>query len=161
MEAAGAGVPPALRHPPTPPPPAVAAAADTCELQNESYVSMVVVALCTPNVPAPAAPPGGPGAVGMSNVFLDGRKEEEDGGSAGVGGGFLCGEGTGVGVRRAGARCGGCAGVGLGAGVGEGVVAGAGVGAGAGEGGGCVWRAGKGGNVESGTDTLVAWMTMG
>lgn len=103
-----------LRHPPTPPPPAVAvAAADTCELQNESYVSSVVVAvaLCMPNVPAPAAPPRGGGAVGMSKVFWDVRKEEEDD----TGGG-----GTGVGVRRAGVRCEGGEGVGAGTEAGEG-----------------------------------------
>ncbi len=148
----------ALRHPPTPPPPAAAvAAADTCELQNESYVSSVVVALCTPNVPAPAAPPGGPGAVGMSKVFLDGRKEDASGGTgagAVADGGLVCGGGTGVGVRRAGARCDG----GTGAGLGEGES----VGAGAGEDGGCVWtRAEKGGNCESGTDMPDACMTTG
>jgi len=52
-------------------------AADECELQNESYVSRVVV-LCMP-VPTDVA--AGPGAVGMSNVLLDGRKEDR--GSAG------------------------------------------------------------------------------
>lgn len=150
----GAGVPPAaLRHPPTLPPPAVAAAADTCELQNESYVSVVVVvaALCTPSVPAPA---GGAGAVGMSNVFLDGRKEEDGvSESAGLGGGLVCvgGVGTGVGVRRAGARC-----EGAGLGDGKGVTADVGVGEWEGEGGGGWTRAGKRGN-----DTLAAGMTMG
>lgn len=54
----------ALRHPP---------AAEECELQNESYVSIVVV-FCVP-VPGGCVP--GPGAVGMSNV-LGGRKDERD-----------------------------------------------------------------------------------
>jgi len=83
---AGEGVPlAALRHPPTPPP---AAAAETCELQNESYVSSVGVP-CTPAIPPaplllPPPPPGGPGAVGMSKV-LDGRKDEDEDEDAGVG----------------------------------------------------------------------------
>jgi hypothetical protein len=123
-------------------------------------VSNVVVALCMPNVPAPAPPPGGPGAVGISKVFLDGRKEGAV--CAGAGVGFVRGGSTGVGVCRGGARCEGGAGVGLGLGEGEGVVAGAGAGMWAGEGRGCDWtRVGKGGNVESGTDMLGACGTMG
>jgi hypothetical protein len=51
----------ALRQPP---------AEDECELQNESYVSIVL--LCAP---VPTVGVTGPGAVGMSNVF-DGRKDE-------------------------------------------------------------------------------------
>lgn len=123
-------------------------------------MSNVVVVFCTPNVPAPA--PGGPGAVGMSKVFLDGRKEGAV--CAGVGAGFVCGGCTGVGVcRRDGARC--CeagTGVELGLGDNEGVVASAGAGVGAAGGGGCdMARAGKGGNVESGTDKLGACVTIG
>ena len=53
----------ALRQPP---------AEDECELQNESYVSMVV--LC---VPVPTVDVTGPGAVGISNVF-EGRNDERD-----------------------------------------------------------------------------------
>lgn len=53
----------ALRQPP---------AEDECELQNESYVSMVV--LC---VPVPTVEVTGPGAVGISNVF-EGRNDERD-----------------------------------------------------------------------------------
>ena len=94
--------------------------------------------------------------MGMSKVFLDGRKEEGRGTGAGLG--LVCGGCTGVGVRRGGARCKGGAGEGLGLREGEGVVAGAGVCAG--EGGGCDWtRAGKGGNVESGTDMFGAGVT--
>lgn len=51
----------ALRQPP---------AEDECELQNESYVSIVVLCVAVPTVDVT-----GPGAVGMSNVF-DGRNDE-------------------------------------------------------------------------------------
>lgn len=63
----------ALRHPP---------AEDECELQNESYVSIVVLCVLAPTVDVT-----GPGAVGMSNVF-DGRNDE---GEADECGGF-CGD---------------------------------------------------------------------
>jgi hypothetical protein len=70
----------ALRQPP---------AEEECELQNESYVSMVVV--CAPVLTADVT---GPGAVGMSKVF-DGRNDERDaGGCESVdadGGGFCAG----------------------------------------------------------------------
>ena len=70
-----------LRQPP---------AEEECELQNESYVSMVV--LC---VPAPTVDVTGPGAVGMSNVF-GGRNDERDAGECGSicvgGGGFGAGD---------------------------------------------------------------------
>ena len=120
-------------------------------------MSNVVVAFCMPSVPVPA-----PGAVGISKVFLDGRKE--DAVWAAVGGGFVCGGCTGAGVCRDGARCEVGAGVELGLGDGEGVIvsAGAGAGVGAAVGGGCdMARAGKGGNVESGTDKLGACVTIG
>ena len=126
-------------------------------------MSNVVVAFCMPNVPVPA-----PGAVGISKVFLDGRKE--DAVWAAVGGGFVCGGCTGAGVCRDSARCEVGTGVELGLGDGEGVIvsagagagAGAGVGVGAAVGGGCdMARAGKGGNVESGTDKLGACVTIG
>ena len=124
-------------------------------------MSNVVVAFCMPNVPVPA-----PGAVGISKVFLDGRKE--DAVWAAVGGGFVCGGCMGAGVCRDSARCEVGAGVELGLGDGEGVIVSAGVGAGTGAGvwaavgGGCdMERAGKGGNVESGTDKLGACVTIG
>jgi hypothetical protein len=66
-----------LRQPP---------AEDECELQNESYVSIVV--LC---VPVPTVDVTGPGAVGISNVF-DGRNDEREADECGCvdadGGGF-------------------------------------------------------------------------
>lgn len=75
----------ALRQPP---------AEDECELQNESYVSIVV--LC---VPVPTVDVTGPGAVGMSNVF-DGRNDEREAGERGCvdedGEGF-CGVAAGAG----------------------------------------------------------------
>jgi hypothetical protein len=60
-----AALPIALRHPP---------ATEECELQNESYVSIVV--FCVPEPPEGVP---GPGAVGMSNV-LEGRKDESEAG---------------------------------------------------------------------------------
>jgi hypothetical protein len=97
----------ALRQPP---------AEDECELQNESYVSIVV--LC---VPVPTVDVTG-GAVGMSNVF-DGRNDEREAGECGCvdadGGGF-CGD---AGVA---ARAGECIRGGADAGAGERVGADAG-----------------------------------
>jgi len=136
----------ALRQPP---------AEDECELQNESYVSIVV--LC---VPVPTVDVTGPGAVGMSNVF-DGRNDDECGwvdadaggffGDAGVAAGAgECirldaggGAGTGAG-ERAGADAGGDTSAGVEADVGA--CAGAGIGVGEGEEG-CV----------STSDRKVAW----
>jgi hypothetical protein len=73
----------ALRQPP---------AEDECELQNESYVSIVL--LCAP---VPTVDVTGPGAVGMSNVF-DGRKDEREADECGCvdadGGGFCGGAGV-------------------------------------------------------------------
>jgi hypothetical protein len=77
----------ALRQPP---------AEDECELQNESYVSIVV--LC---VPVPTVDVTGPGAVGMSNVF-DGRNDEREADECGCvdadGGGFCGGAGVAAGA---------------------------------------------------------------
>jgi hypothetical protein len=124
----------ALRQPPD---------EDECELQNESYVSVVV--LC---VAAPKAGVTGPGAVGMSKVF-DGRNDERDAGECECmdadGGGFFAGAGL---VAGAG-ECirldtGGGAGAGERVGVGAcgdrsvGMEAGAGAGVGEGEWE-CVW----------------------
>jgi hypothetical protein len=132
----------ALRQPP---------AEDECELQNESYVSIVL--LC---VPVPTADVTGPGAVGMSNVF-DGRNDEREAGECGCvdadGGGFCRGAGAGECIRldagggadvgeRAGADAAGDTSGGVEADVG----AGAGVGVGEGEEG-CVWT----------SDGKVAW----
>ena len=109
------------------------------------------------DVPAPAEPLGGPGAVGMSNVFL-GWIIEEDG--VGVGAGTDADEGcTGVWVRLDCVRCEVGAGVGLELREGEGVVDGVRVVAGGGAG--CDWtRAaeGEGGNAEGGTEACVTTM---
>jgi hypothetical protein len=130
----------AVRQPP---------ADDECELQNESYVSMVV--LC---VPVPTVDVTGPGAVGMSNVF-DGRNEREadECGVDADGGGFFGGPGVAAGAGEcirldtgegegsgAGERAGANAGGDMSAGVeaDEGAGAGGGVGIGEGEEG-CVW----------------------
>ena len=139
----------ALRQPP---------AEDECELQNESYVSIVVLCALVPT-----ADVTGPGAVGMSNVF-DGRNDEREADECecvdGDGGGF-CG-GTGVAARagecirldaggagagtgeRAGADAGEDTSAGVEADVGAGT--GTGIGVGGGEGG-CVWT----------SDGKVAW----
>jgi hypothetical protein len=109
------------------------------------------------NDPVPAEPPGGPGAVGMSKVFLG--RIEEGGVGSGAGAGGSC---TGVWVRLDCARCEVGAGVRLGLREGEGVVDGVGVVAGGGAG--CDWtRAadGEGGNAEGGTDMLEAGVTIG
>ena len=120
-----------LRQPP---------AEDECELQNESYVSIVVCC-----VPVPTVDVTGPGAVGMSNVF-DGRNGvDADGGFCGGAGVAGAGEcirldakgGAGAG-ERAGANAGGDKSAGVEADVGEGAGAGAGEGVGEGEKG-CVW----------------------
>jgi hypothetical protein len=77
----------ALRQPP---------AEDECELQNESYVSIVL--LCVPVLTVDVT---GPGAVGMSNVF-DGRKDEREADECGCvdadGGGFCGGAGVAAGT---------------------------------------------------------------
>jgi hypothetical protein len=147
-------LPIALRQPP---------ATEECELQNESYVSIVV--FCVP-VPLGVVP--GPGAVGMSNV-LEGKKDESGAGErVDVGGGFRGGAGRGAeDGAGAGTGTGGLVlGVGAGAGAGAGRDAGAGVeaavGAGAGEGEWCVgvsvgkaaW--GVGGKVDRGSGDGVA-----
>ena len=122
-----------LRQPP---------AEDECELQNESYVSIVVCC-----VPVPTVDVTGPGAVGMSKVF-DGRNgvDAEGGGFCG-GAGVVAGAGEcirldaegGAGAgERAGANAGGDKSAGVEADVGEGAGAGAGEGVGEGEKG-CVW----------------------
>lgn len=148
----------ALRQPPV---------EDECELQNESYVS--IVALC---VPVPIVEVTGPGAVGMSNVFDERNDASECGCVDGDGGGF-CGDpgvvaGAGERIRlddgerasagtgeRAGAGAGGDASAGMEADVGA--SAGAGIGEGEGEEG-CVWTSdgkvvwGLGGKVSSEAD---------
>lgn len=136
-------------------------AAEEWELQNESYVSKVVV-FCEP-VPTDVM---GPGAVGMSNVLLDddddvdvdvdvddedGRKDEDVSGAFGgrcvdVAGGGFRGE-AGAGERNR-LDVDGDAVDGGGAGVGAGVGVDAGLGVGAV--GKVVW--GIGGKVESGAD---------
>ena len=140
----------ALRQPP---------AEDECELQNESYVS--IVELCVPVFTVDVT---GPGAVGMSNVF-DGRNDEREAGERGCvdadAGGFWGDAGV---AARAGERirldAGGGAGVSAGerpgtdaggdksAGVDAEIGAGAGAGVGVREGEeGCVWT----------SDGKVAW----
>lgn len=147
----------ALRQPP---------AEDECELQNESYVSIVV--LCAP---VPTVDMTGPGAVGMSNVF-DGRNDEREAGECGCvdadGGGFCRGAGVAAGAGEcirldAGGGAGERAGVDAGGDTSGGVEAyagaGAGTGVGVGEGEeGCVWTSdgkvawGFGGNVSREAD---------
>ena len=107
-------------------------AEDECELQNESYVSIVVLW-----VPVPTVDVTGPGAVGMSNVF-DGRNDEREAGECGCvdadGRGFCGGAGVAAGAGeciRGGADAGGDMSAGVEADVGAG--AGAGVGVGEGE----------------------------
>lgn len=128
----------ALRQPPD---------EDECELQKESYVSIVV--FCAP---VPTVGVTGPGAVGMSNVF-DGRNDEIEAGECGRvdadGGGFCGGTGVAAGAgecmrldagggagagERAGADAGGDKGTGVEVDVGTGAGAGVGVGEE-----GCVW----------------------
>jgi len=118
----------ALRQPP---------AEDECELQKESYVSMVV--LC---VPMPTEDMTGPGAVGMSNVF-DGRNDERDADECGCvdvdGGGVTAGAGEGIRLDVGGGTCAGAgsrAGVDAGGDMSAGVEANVGAGTGAGAGGG-------------------------
>ncbi len=127
----------ALRQPP---------AEDECELQNESYVSIVVLCVLVPTVDVT-----GPGAVGMSNVF-DGRNDEREAVECGCvdadGGGF-CGSarvaaGAGECIRLdvgGGADAGGDTSAGVEADIGASAVAGAGVGVREGEEG-CVWTSG-------------------
>ena len=133
----------ALRQPPD---------EDECELQKESYVSIVV--LCAP---VPIVGVTGPGAVGMSNVF-DGRNDAGECGRVDTDGGGFCG---GTGVAAGAGECirldaGGCTGAGERVGVDAGgdkstgvevdVGTGAGAGVGVGEEG-CVWT----------SDGKVAW----
>lgn len=152
----------ALRQPP---------AEEECELQNESYVSMVVVW-----APVPTADVTGPGAVGMSKVF-DGRNDESDAGegeSIGADVGCFCaGAEVAVGAGECirldtggGGGAGERAGVGVCGDTGAGAEAGAGAGVGEGECE-CVWTSdgkvawGAGGKVAREADMSDAGITAG